>query len=180
MNATKIQVFLAEFPWLKNHMSAQMIADCAEVKVERIDLDLCKRGVHVQISGYGYFEFEQRESIGLLDKNGHCIAVVGEIRYPAKPKTWYQWNPRPYIVRNNDETVEGALCRIGDKIGEVHFILCVGWEWSNSLQRYVHPVTIAKPPKSFTLKGWIEKIKQETKEQLKQEIAKVDEVVTNQ
>jgi hypothetical protein len=168
IKTSKREAFLLEFPWLQKYISNAV----ASIKVQRIDSDLCRRNLKKTDIALNLFSDDVLwEEIFLLDAEGKELAKVGQIPQPAKPKTFWKRNPKPFFRYNGKETVEEALFRLEVRANEVRFVLSVDWIKHNWPLKVV---TIFKPPKKFSLPEWLKEEIKIARNEIGKELAAIN------
>lgn len=155
MNRSKINAFFKEFPFLKEHIHKEAVTGA---KVARIDFGL--------LETTRVFDFRE---IFLLDRNGKRLAEVGmEVNYRFiiwKPSTWL----RNWINESVGETIE----RLPEIANRTYYVL-VSQDSLDTGEMGSRSIVLYKPPKDFTLAGWLARRKQRATAELRTAIQTID------
>lgn len=145
-----MEAFFEEFPFLTKFADKKR---GWKANIQRIDMELLERGAWESIDGIC------SEALIILDKNGDCLTFVGDITR-EKTKWWKFW------TEERSWNVGSALVYLKNigKANEAHFVLSL----------YEEHLTLYKPPKGFTITGWLEAQIVLEREQLKIDISKID------
>ena len=107
----------------------------------------------------------------LLDKEGHILGNVAPRGNSLVRRKFFGFIGVPplgmRVVYRNGETVADALLRIGEDAERVAYVLVLCGRTEMSL-------VLHKPPKNFTLKGWIRSLLARQGALLKEELAAID------
>lgn len=172
----KANIYFEEFPWLKDYVSADRVEAIKVTRVTAETVKYCQETSSAVQDSPGYSP-KWIERIVLLDSAGGYITDVGFV--PKKVEKRFLFWRRQAISFSFDgyesrEPISTALIRLGDKSGDVYFILSICDAGGERKSDYFN-VTIYKPPKGFTLKNWAEQRCQVLRNAFHQQIAAIDE-----
>lgn len=146
----KIEAMVREFPFLGQFVNLQK---CKDIKVQRIDEDLLKKTIYNGTSESGRYPYH---GIYILNKAGGLLAKVGVKKESQRKPRW--WNPASWL--DDDETVLGAINRVGSQVDEISFIIFVNG--------FGKEVVLYKSPKDQTVSEWLEERVKENRTAIEQ------------
>lgn len=151
MERSKIEAFFREFPFLTDYISLDLVGD---VRVSRLDEKFLKETPVRDATYLTYPDNYQSEIILLLDCDGKQVAEVqAHGNYFLKKRQW--WHPKRWFGDIVDgESVGDALIRIKDEANKVVYALYL----EHHGREHLWKLTLHKPPKTFTLLGWVEEL----------------------
>lgn len=142
MNRAKVVAFFREFPFLENLLNRNRIDS---IHVFRVDRDLMTKTpwcMHIHPFGHVWSTYI------LLDKNGAKLTTVG-----IRPTERKWWRPSTWPGRKHfKETVGEAIARLGNRARQAFFIVYFNPMFENGPGDLI----LYKPPKGFTIQGWLE------------------------
>lgn len=97
-------------------------------------------------------DLQEREAVHFLNESGEVLVSV---------------DPEEYA-----ETIGEALLRAEPAIENIRFAVLIEGKEDHQWDRLT--ITIYKPPKGFTLKGWVEEQKRRASAQIQAMVAKID------
>ncbi len=152
MRTLKMQEFLKEFPWLERHikeMEGRTGIEITHTAVKRVDENLLRQNP-IKFISYYYL---------LLDSEGNKICEVGTSLPPQK--RWFGKGPKV----DEGERILDTLAKLEPQAQKcVHYVLAFE---SSAL-------CINKPPKTFTLVGWVAEQRRRASEEVKKELTAID------
>ena len=165
----KVKAFFKEFPFLANFVNWE---DVDSPQVSRVTPELLQETASRNATPAIFYAFSigyppailmrRNTRIRLLDKEGNLLYEVGAWKNPH----YRWWNPFT-AYRFQDETVGDALHRLGEKSRDVYYILSLDWYFGIQLVLY-------KPPKEFSIPGWLDEQLGVEKANLRKEIAAIN------
>lgn len=169
MSRYKIEAFFREFPFLI--AGDQPLVDqgrVEEVAVKRIDRNFLETTPYRKRIEMSLVKIDESQRVLLLDRDG-VLAEVRQSRYD-----------RSTIGRHREEskigeTVGDALARIpnADAIAYA-VVITTGHRIEHNESRGGYSVLVYKPPRGFTLAGWVGEQHKRAEELIKAEIAEID------
>lgn len=129
MNRSKVAAFFQEFPFLGRLLDENGVKS---VYVRRVDRDLMAKTSQCWVASVLSVRWDVYL---LLDKEGGVLTTAR-----------MRWR-NPFGVR---ETVGDAIARLGNQAGRVSFVLSLFPAGNNK------EIVLYKPPKGFTIQGWLE------------------------
>lgn len=169
-NKFAIQVFLNEFPFIKNILKAKHITgEVEEVKVLRISPEFLDTMPWYTGATGSLVGIDDDERIFLLDSEGGLLLEVKQSRDITHNEQYQENELRGF------ETIGEALLRL-DNPDKVVFALRVhlGYVVENHHSVGGFSITLFKAPKNFTLKGWVEEQLNREKTLLSATITEID------
>ena len=177
VNAARVQAIFAELPWLSDYFDKTWVQTA---RVERVDLDILKV---VPVNKCGPYQGQPRwtqHNYGfwsLFNERGEKLAEVGVVNVPLQYQPisrWRRWlerrNPsRHYVEGSNfrlmwiEESVGDAILHLDEKAKEVFYVVTGSSE-----------LIVYKPPKGFTLMGWVEEKIRQARVKVQDELAAID------
>jgi len=177
LDRSKVVAFFREFPFLSGVVN---VDDVKTVKVSRIDKDLLKRAPwHVEWPSEYHFimGYEKDETMMLLDKSGRILCNIAPRGNFLVRRRFLGFLGVPplgeRVVDQKGETVADALLRIGEDADRVAYVLVLSGNTRPNSKKNLDLV-FHKPPKNFTLKGWIRSLLARQGALLKEELAAID------
>jgi hypothetical protein len=173
MDRFKIEAFLNEFWWLncsEGDYQPLVEADSVEkVAVSRINEDFLSRTPKYDGGTGNLVDIADSERILLCDRHGFLVGEVaqgGYCRHNEAHQDDECWE---------GETVGEALSRLKDS-DEVFFAVLIhtGYEIRNHHSVGGYRVVVYKPPKGFSLKGWVDEKRRQAAQMLQSELAEID------
>ncbi len=143
MNRSKVVAFFQEILFLGDFFKEDQVKS---INFQRVDRELMvKSPEKSQAGGDPFLPLIFWSKYILLDENGKKLATVG-----VKPVSMKWWKPLTWSGEQQfGETVGDAIARLGDRAGEVYFVL-------HSSPSPPFEIILYKPPKNFTIQGWLE------------------------
>jgi len=168
MNKFKVRAFFEEFEFLQKIAEAE---GAEEVYVKRIDENFLKRVPIYSGATGSLVDITDSEKIFLLDKDGNVLTEV-------KPSVDIRHNEAHW----DDESWDGET--VGEAIGDLdnpNEVLCAilihrGFKIRDHHSIGGYSLTVYKPPKSFTLLGWIKEQERREKQLLSAQLVEIDKV----
>jgi len=192
MERMKIRAMYEEFPFLAKIAKEETVN---EVKVSGVPMDflLVRREMREFMSGDIFWTDETSDEIFLLSKDGHLMGRVG-YRQRHHEWRWYRkatkqkwlaydsiWDNRPVLSSGcgknfnvfPEETIRDTLSSIILADEDVFFaVVCVP-----VCYRFLKVnIVIYRPPKIFSLVGWVNEQIRRAREEVKKELDKIDSV----
>lgn len=167
MNRFKINGFFREFPFL-----ATLVEDTSEVeevRVARIDRDFLGKVPQYRGATGSLVGIEDSERIFLLNQNGEVLAEPRQALSITHTEAYRD------DEEEEGETVGEALAYLEDP-DTVAYAVCIhtGYRIRDHHSVGGYSVVVYKPPKGFTLKGWVEEQERRAKEILDAQLAEID------
>jgi len=171
----RVQAYFKEFDWLKKYVEPE---DVGSVKVGRINGDMINSRSRIYksvewadpLGGSGVTNYEDEWL--LINHHGDLCCKLGTIVHERKPNyKWWKPSTWGYTEYDVPESLSDALVRLGDKSGDVTYLLVL------KPQENRPEIRIYKSPKNFTLKDWVGQLRQQAENTVKQQIAAAEKEV---
>jgi len=180
---SKREAFERDFPFIKailNEFPRRLIID---LRVQLADEALSRRERQSVKAWEGDFnDVVEREKLYILDRDGNILTVVGQRErvVPATKVLWFKFPERTEPYNDCGATLEGELRRMGTRAEEAFYVLsCIpvgpGGPKASHVREISVAVTLCKPPKNFTLAGWLEELVRREQAAIQAKLAEIDD-----
>ncbi|MCH7828434.1 hypothetical protein IH982_01015 [Patescibacteria group bacterium] len=179
-NRFKVQAFFAEFPFLERLFQERLVvamgydnAEVEEVYVKRVDTNFLDKIPLYEGATGSLVGIEDAESIFLLNSQGDFLDVVHSAKSIVHNEAYLD------NEEEEGESVGETLTHFRDP-DVVAYAVCihVGFKVRDHRSVGGYSVTLYKPPKGFSLRGWVEEQQRRAEQMLAAEVAEIDAEAT--
>jgi len=170
MNKFQIFAFFRAFPFLTSG-EKPLVPDqgnVEEVRVARIGVDFLDRRPRYEGATGSLVDIDDSETIWLFSAEGKPLGEVKQERFVRHNEAHQDDEQSP------GEAVGEALLRIGPDLVHYAVVIHRGYQIQDHYSVGGYCVTVYKPPKGFTLAGWVEEKIRRAEEFTAAAIAEID------
>ena len=175
MDRLKVEAFFKEFPFLARFIPVEKVRD---VKVSRVNREFLAERHWTLSEEYGYSR-KYWSQLYFLDKDGNEIEDAPNFQWMEeyskfsfwRPWTWGKYGKYLECRYDGEETVGQALTRIENPENIFYVLRVTPVRYT---QANVNVLVLYKSPKGFTLTTWLEEQRKRAEQEVRQEIAGID------